>query len=104
MTDSFLQMSATRSADAKVGTTHEPLNLAEYILFETEDIDKPDLDERKYRYLKLANNLQLMLVSDPECDHAAACADVAVGSASDPLELPGLAHFLEVMARLALTR
>ena len=38
-----------------------------------------------------------MLVSDPACDHAAAAMDVSVGSASDPEELPGLAHFLEHM-------
>ena len=89
--------SAEGSSDVTVAATPDAVDLSALIAFSTEDIDKPDLDDRKYRYLKLANNLQLLLVSDPECDHAAACADVAVGSASDPEELPGLAHFLEHM-------
>ena len=55
------------------------------------------MDSRSYRWLRLHNNLQMMLVSDPEADHAAAAMDVAVGSVSDPEELPGLAHFLEHM-------
>lgn len=93
----LVDISAEGSSDVTVAATPDAVDLSALIAFSTEDIDKPDLDDRKYRYLKLANNLQLLLVSDPECDHAAACADVAVGSASDPEELPGLAHFLEHM-------
>ena len=96
MSDSFLAMAASRLVDASPEPEPE-IDLTGLIAYQTDEIDKPDLDERKYRYLKLANNLQLMLISDPECDHAAACADVHVGSASDPEELPGLAHFLEHM-------
>eukprot|EP00965_Chrysotila_dentata_P243415 6205400-Pleurochrysis_carterae.AAC.1 len=40
---------------------------------------------------------QVLLVSDPEADKAAACMDVSVGHSSDPSDLPGLAHFLEHM-------
>ena len=41
--------------------------------------------------------MQVMLISDPTCDYAAAAIDVGVGSASDPDAFPGLAHFLEHM-------
>jgi insulysin len=67
------------------------------ILEQTDTIDKGDSDPRSYRWLRLRNNLQVVLVSDPQTDRAAAAMDVAVGSVSDPEELPGLAHFLEHM-------
>ena len=54
-------------------------------------------DQSSYRYLKLDNGLQVLLVSDPKADMAAASLDVAVGSADDPDDRAGLAHFLEHM-------
>ena len=60
-------------------------------------IRKPELDERSYRWLALHNKLEVLLISDSQADKAAAAMDVAVGHASDPDELPGLAHFLEHM-------
>ena len=63
----------------------------------SETIKKSDLDQRQYRWLRLTNQMQVLLISDPECDHAAAAMDVNVGSASDPEEIPGLAHFCEHM-------
>lgn len=54
-------------------------------------------DERDYRVLTLDNGLTALLVSDPEADRAAASMNVAVGSAQDPDDLAGLAHFLEHM-------
>lgn len=38
-----------------------------------------------------------MVVSDPNATKAAAAMSVDVGAASDPVHLPGLAHFLEHM-------
>ena len=58
---------------------------------------KPELDERSYRWLALHNKLEVLLISDSQADKAAAAMDVAVGHASDPEELPGLAHFCEHM-------
>eukprot|EP00741_Cyanophora_paradoxa_P011372 tig00020556_g10985.t1 len=52
-------------------------------------------DRRAYRHVLLPNNLQALVISDPETDKAAASLDVHVGHHSDPPELPGLAHFLE---------
>ncbi|MFC7369771.1 insulinase family protein [Vreelandella zhaodongensis] len=54
-------------------------------------------DSRDYRVLTLDNGLQALLVSDPEADKAAASMNVRVGSAQDPDDLQGLAHFLEHM-------
>jgi len=54
-------------------------------------------DTREYQYLTLENDLQVLLISDPSTDKAAAALDVAVGSGDDPRERQGLAHFLEHM-------
>jgi hypothetical protein len=55
-----------------------------------------DIDERHYELLSLPNiNLDILLVSDPTTDKAAAAMDVHVGHISDPEETPGLAHFCE---------
>ena len=54
-------------------------------------------DARDYRVLTLENGLTALLVSDPEADKAAASMNVGVGSAQDPEDLAGLAHFLEHM-------
>ena len=65
---------------------------------------KPELDERSYRWLALHNKLEVLLISDSQADKAAAAMDVAVGHASDPEELPGLAHFCEHMLFLGTKR
>lgn len=54
-------------------------------------------DQNQYRYLTLDNGLEVLLVSDPDSDKAAASLDVAVGSGDDPADRAGLAHFLEHM-------
>lgn len=54
-------------------------------------------DQRDFRALTLPNQLKVLLISDPAAEKAAASMDVAVGSAANPEEIPGLAHFLEHM-------
>ncbi|XP_077210294.1 insulinase (Peptidase family M16) family protein [Tasmannia lanceolata] len=61
------------------------------------EILKPRTDKRQYRRLVLPNSLEVLLISDPETDKAAASMDVSVGSFCDPDGLEGLAHFLEHM-------
>ena len=56
---------------------------------------KPDLDERSYRFIELPNKLKALLITDPKTDKAAASLDVNIGSFNDPEPLPGLAHFCE---------
>ncbi len=45
--------------------------------------------------LKLKNDLEVFLVSDPEAQQSAAALVVDVGSWQDPDSFPGLAHYLE---------
>jgi secreted Zn-dependent insulinase-like peptidase len=54
-------------------------------------------DDRAYRYIELDNGMRALLVSDPDTEKAAAALDVYVGSASNPEDRGGLAHFLEHM-------
>jgi hypothetical protein len=96
MSDSFLAVATSRACDA-AGEPTPRVDTSVHIAAMTESIEKPDLDTRSYRHLRLHNQLQVMLVSDPACDHAAAAMEVGVGSASDPESFPGLAHFLEHM-------
>ncbi len=62
-----------------------------------DSVVKSPNDQRQYESFVLANQLKVLLVSDPSTDKAAAALDVLVGSSSDPQRWPGLAHFLEHM-------
>jgi insulysin len=48
-------------------------------------IEKPANDDREYRLIRLVNQLQVLLISDPETDRASAALDVHVGSLCDPV-------------------
>ncbi|WP_262500808.1 insulinase family protein [Pseudohalioglobus sediminis] len=54
-------------------------------------------DDRGYRLLTLDNQMQVLLISDPDTPKAAAALDVRVGSGDNPEGRGGLAHFLEHM-------
>ncbi|MEM8560891.1 MAG: insulinase family protein [Pseudomonadota bacterium] len=54
-------------------------------------------DEYQYRFLTLPNEMQVLLISDPDAVKAAAALDVNVGSGDNPPDRQGLAHFLEHM-------
>ncbi|GJJ72576.1 insulysin [Entomortierella parvispora] len=58
-------------------------------------IEKPADDKRLYRLIRLKNDMEVLLIHDPESDKAAASMNVHVGSSSDPDNMQGLAHFLE---------
>lgn len=62
-----------------------------------DNITKSANDNRLYRALELPNHMKVLLVSDPETDKSAASLNLAVGSMSNPKEIPGLAHFCEHM-------
>lgn len=70
---------------------------ADPVVYRGEDIVRSEADLNDYRYLRLANGLQVMLVSDAGSEKAAASLDVKVGSAHNPPGREGLAHFLEHM-------
>lgn len=48
-------------------------------------LEKPELDTRDYRLIRLDNGLLGMLVHDPTADKAAACVGIAVGALNDPV-------------------
>lgn len=54
-------------------------------------------DDRQYAALLLPNGLQVVLVSDPSLENSAASLAVGVGSAHNPEDQLGLAHYLEHM-------
>ncbi|QPG77399.1 hypothetical protein FOA43_004812 [Brettanomyces nanus] len=61
----------------------------------SDNLDKPDIDDRDYRLIQLPNKLVALLIHDPTADKSAAALDVNAGAFNDPPELPGLAHFCE---------
>lgn len=69
-----------------------------------EEIAKGPIDNREYAFFQLKNQLKVLLVSDPETERAAAALRVAVGSAQDPDDRMGLAHFLEHMLFLGTSK
>ena len=64
---------------------------------QSESIVKSANDQRQYRRVILPNNLDVLLISDPTTDKAAAALDLYVGSYQNPIQRQGLAHFLEHM-------
>lgn len=64
---------------------------------DTATIAKSPNDDREYRYLTLTNQMQVLLVSDPDTDKAAASLVVQRGSYHEPNDRAGIAHFLEHM-------
>ncbi|KAJ2484846.1 metalloprotease, partial [Coemansia sp. RSA 2052] len=63
----------------------------------TGPMEKSASDANNYKLIRLSNNLVVMCVQDAETEMAAAALSVGVGSNMDPMELQGLAHFLEHM-------
>ncbi|GAB5034981.1 insulin-degrading-like metalloprotease family [Nannochloropsis oceanica] len=61
------------------------------------EVQQSPADTKKYRALTLGNGLKVLLVSDSAAERSAAALDVHVGHFSDPVDLPGLAHFCEHM-------
>ena len=51
-------------------------------------------DSREYDLIVLGNGLEVMLVSDPTAEKSAAALSVGLGASSDPIDYPGMAHYL----------
>ena len=60
-----------------------------------EDLERPALDNRSYRVIRLPNKLEALLIHDPDTDKVSAALDVNVGSFSDEEDMPGMAHAVE---------
>lgn len=63
----------------------------------TGQVIKSANDQRQYRHIQLDNQLDVLLISDPSTDKAAASLDVYIGSYQNGADREGLAHFLEHM-------
>ncbi|KAF2437115.1 a-pheromone processing metallopeptidase Ste23 [Tothia fuscella] len=60
-------------------------------------MERPALDDRSYRVIRLPNQLEALLIHDADTDKASGALDVNVGSFSDATDMPGLAHAVEHM-------
>jgi insulysin len=60
-------------------------------------IKTPSFESRKTAKIRLKNGLEAYIVSDPLIKDSGAALAVSVGSWNDPVEYPGMAHFLEHM-------
>ena len=58
-------------------------------------MEKPLLDNRTYRSVRLPNDLEVLLIHDPDTDKASAAMDVNIGSFKDADDMPGMAHAVE---------
>lgn len=65
------------------------------IVHSFDGIIKSPQDKCSYRIITLDNQLQALLIHEPDADKASAALDVNVGSFADPDDIAGLAHFLE---------
>jgi len=61
----------------------------------TDNMERPALDNRTYRVIRLPNQLEALLIHDPDTDKVSAALDVNVGSFSDADDMPGMAHAVE---------
>lgn len=108
ISSSFLR-STTEGIDVSTSTTsiqkdHKQPIFKSKILADGDDFIKPTLDKRSYRSILLPNNLQALLVSDPETDVEAGAVHIKAGHFDDPEDRAGLAHFNEHMLFLGTSK
>ena len=60
-------------------------------------ICKPNYDNKNYKNLILENGMQVLIISDSNSLVSAASLSINIGYYYDPIDYPGLAHFLEHM-------
>lgn len=70
----------------------------------TDHIERPSVDNRTYRVIRLQNKLEALIVHDPDTDKASAAMDVNVGAFSDEDDMPGMAHAVEHVGHCPTTR
>jgi len=61
----------------------------------TDKLETSSLDDRSYRVIRLPNQIEALLVHDPDTDKASASVNVNVGSFGDADDMPGMAHAVE---------
>lgn len=63
---------------------------------------KPLIDDRKYRTIRLTNNLEVLMISDVSSSRCSASMSVGAGSFQNDEDVMGLAHFTEHMIFLVI--
>ncbi|ABM05163.1 pitrilysin, Metallo peptidase, MEROPS family M16A [Psychromonas ingrahamii 37] len=91
-----LSFSSLVSADSKQAASSLEI-------LETAIIQSPN-DSREYQVIRLANQLEVLLVSDPDLENSAASLSLPIGSMNNPDQQLGLAHYLEHMLFLGSER
>lgn len=93
--DKILTFSTKAEADHRTMSATELPSRTQPVVRATEDLEKPAIDKRLYRVIRLPNKLEALLIHDPDTDRASCALDVGVGSFSDAEDLPGIAHAVE---------
>ncbi|NGX57450.1 MAG: Protease 3 [Chlamydiae bacterium] len=78
-------------------TTHQICSLEVIEDRTTIPVLAPSFQKSETKKIKLDNDIEAYLISDPNAEKSAVVLSVNAGSWEDPLEHPGLAHFLEHM-------
>jgi insulysin len=95
LTPTYITQTPDNATTPSLSPSYPPCNMTVPFQVIESSVDKPVTDDRQYRVITLANGLEALLIHDPDADRASAAMDVNVGSFSDPVGLPGLAHFCE---------
>jgi insulysin len=61
-----------------------------------DDLDKPLLDDRSYRVIKLSNRLEALLIHDNVTDKASAAMDIAFNNDNTIRPLPTVSELVRV--------
>lgn len=56
-------------------------------------VDISPNDDRLYKFIKLENGIEAILIHDPKTEKSSACCDVQIGSMADPKEANGYYYF-----------
>lgn len=67
-------------------------------------IIKPIIDNNEYKHITLPNKLNVLLISDKKTKMSSAAMTVNVGYYNDPIDIPGIAHFVEHMLFMGSTK
>lgn len=95
----FIFLSASSFAD---DVTLEP-SMKAFQKIDTEIKRSPN-DSRVYQMIRLNNDLEVLLISDPDLENSATSLSVPIGSMHNPDSQLGLAHYLEHMLFLGSER
>jgi insulysin len=66
----------------------------------TNQLETPSGDNRLYKVVILLNQVEMLIIYDPDTDKAGAAMDVNMGNFSDNQDMQGMAHIVEYKLRV----